>query len=219
MNQMNQMMPTMPFNNYPTMSSETVPMIPLGLNTFTANNIPNPNNNPFARAINMSPVNNTTSLTDQVLNNSPMANTNNQMKNSGDFYMNYSNSPLSGGGRMAYDNTDSSAKNLNLSKEFESFSDMVSAMQGMPNQAQTDEKFMPQFAKGIPSFGSLEKIDFPQEVNKSGVFDSTAQNTFKALMDNQFRKASFYKDFSPLQKLNTEGGSSLPNVKLLNLMG
>jgi len=199
--------PHMPMPNIP-LSSEAVPMMPL--NNF--------NHNPFARAMNMSPVN-AASLSEQLLNtnnnNSPLA----QLKNFDNFYMNYSNSPLSGGGRMANDNTDSSAKNLNAPKEFESFSDMVSAMQGFTAN-QTEDKFMPQLVRGIPSIGSLEKIDFPPQEFNSG----SAQGSLKALMDQQYmvgdalKKASYYKDLSPFQKLNPEAGS-LPNVKLLNLMG
>jgi len=213
MSQMNPMNPMMrPFNTNPQMSSMPMPM--MQMNSMSSEAVPmmplnNFNQNPFARAMNMSPVN-APSLTEQLLNNtnnnnSPLA----QLKNFDNFYMNYSNSPLSGGGRMANDNTDSSAKNFNAPKEFESFSDMVSAMQGFTG-SQTEDKFMPQLVKGIPSIPSLEKIDFPSQEFNNG--------SMKALMDTQYMKASYYKDMSPFQKLNPEAGS-LPNVKLLNLMG
>jgi predicted transcriptional regulator len=56
------------------------------------------------------------------------------------FYMNYSNSPLSGGGPNIYKEGSNTGSKSAFHKEFDSFSDMITAIQSQPKVAADDSK-------------------------------------------------------------------------------
>lgn len=93
------------------------------------------------------------------------------------FYMNYSNSPLSGGkGNMYAERADSSSHRCNP-REFDSFSDLVDSFQ---NPSRVEEHKSLRFSQNPSRFGREENVSF------SCNMENTAKENYKNLVEAQW---------------------------------
>jgi len=136
------------------------------------------------------------------------------------FYMNYSNSPLSG--KLVREGSESGS-NRYMRGEFDSFSDMVSAFQIQPNLADTitkgDLSSLSKLATPKMSENKTQSLD---ELAWNGNIENAAMDTFKSFMDaqmvltNAFKKASLLNNLVAFQKSKADGS---PNQKLMSFQG
>ena len=147
--------------------------------------------------------------------NPPLVSPANAMKHTDDFYMNYSNSPLSGNAKMIREGSESGS-NRNLQGEFESFSEMMSAFQ-KPNHLTESLKDLsiPKLVLPNTQSSTQERPDFirkstEEEINWNGSIETAALDTYKSFIDaqmvlsNAFKKATLFNNMVQVQRLNMD---------------
>ena len=167
----------------------------------------NMNAKPQIFGMNLSPVN-ALNLS-QAVKQDPIDN----VKYFDNFYMNYSNSPLSGGMALRGDNTDSSSGKYagSFPREFDSFSEMITALQNHPRQA--EDVVVPHPVRFNTAQMLQDKIDSKlteDDVNWNGAIENAAIDTYKSFVDAQFllndavKKASYLNNLVQVQKLKPD---------------
>ena len=138
------------------------------------------------------------------------------------FYMNYSNSPLSGGnGNMFKDGSDSSSRRR-CQKEFESFSELVNAFQNQPRMMDENkgEILIPSLFRGRSSqISTQDNFDLTirgeDSIQWNGTLESNTMDTCKTFIDAQsvlcdaLKQASFLNNL--VQMRMASAGGSLDN--------
>jgi hypothetical protein len=145
--------------------------------------------------------------------NTPIANPIERMKQFDNFYMNYSNSPLSGNARMIREGSESGS-NRYVQGEFDSFSEMVTAFQSQPLLIESMKKdisipklVMPNLLQPVEN--SEVRMSLDEEMNWTGSLENAAIDTFKTFIDahmvlsNAFKKASYLNNLVQIQKSNS----------------
>jgi len=138
-----------------------------------------------------------------------------RLKQYDNFYMNYSNSPLSGNSKMIREGSESGS-NRNLQKEFESFSDMVTAFQSSHHLTESLKKTE---TAAIPKLIQTPKQHIQEKISEedpawNGTIENAALDTFKSFMDaqmvlsNAFKKASLLNNLVQIQKSKVDGSPS-----------
>jgi len=143
-----------------------------------------------------------------------------RMKQFGDFYMNYSNSPLSGNSRMIKEGSESGS-NRYQQKEFESFSDLVSSFQATTHLADSIKKndiSIPKLHTPItPQQQQPNQEKIEEDSNWAGSIEYAALDTFKSFLDaqkvvsNAYKKASYLNNLVQIQKASGSPSSRFVN--------
>jgi len=139
------------------------------------------------------------------------------LKHLDNFYMNYSNSPLSGNNKMFQECSDSGGRNR-CQKEFDSFSDMLNCFQGQPRVAEE-----PKGDIQIPKAVKINNIEMLQEridtqlKEESPIWSKNLENaafdTFKSFMDAQWLLQDALKKANHLNTLvHLQNGTSPTNT-------
>jgi len=162
-------------------------------------------------------------------NAASMASPSERLKQFDNFYMNYSNSPLSGNSRMVREGSESGS-NRNLQREFESFSDMVTAFQSSNHLTESLKKNetanIPKLIQ-TPTKQQLQekselKLPLEEDPAWSGTIETAALDTFKSFMDaqmvlsNAFKKASLLNNLVQIQKSKVDGS---PSPRFISFQG
>jgi len=134
------------------------------------------------------------------------------------FYINYSNSPLSSE-RIVKDGSSKSTGNR-LAKEFDSFSDMINALQMKSSEELKDEIHIPKplrFNTAQKLQEQLEaKMNGDEEMDWKGTIENAALDTFRTVVDAQLllcdalKKASFLNNLVQIQKTKEGVGQKTP---------
>jgi len=126
------------------------------------------------------------------------------------FYINYSNSPLSSE-RIVKDGSSKSTGTNRLAKEFDSFSDMINALQKKSSEELKDEIHIPKPLR----FNTAQKLQEQLEAKMhgeegdmdwKGTIENAALDTFRTVVDAQLllcdalKKASFLNNLVQIQK-------------------
>jgi predicted transcriptional regulator len=119
------------------------------------------------------------------------------------FYMNYSNSPLSS--EKILKNGISSPQNIHKNKEFDSFSDMISALQNKNSEELKEDKY----SSFRPQHKDLEQ-NIVNENEVKGSIENAAIDTFRTVVDAQLmlcdalKKASFLNNLVQSHKIKEQ---------------
>jgi len=142
------------------------------------------------------------------------------------FYMNYNNSPLSGNRGMIREGSESgSNRYLQQQNEFDSFSEMVSALQTKNHltDSLTKSEAMAKLQHTptvLQQQNSMEKIE--EDATWNGNLGTAALDTFKTFVDaqmvlnNAFKKASLLNNLVQIQKAKADGS---PSPKFMTFQG
>jgi len=142
------------------------------------------------------------------------------------FYMNYSNSPLSGNAKMMKEGSENGSSRYQKN-EFDSFSEMVNAMQQSKHLTESLKKndVTPKIHVPVTQIQQQQSFDCKmneEEGGWNGNLESAAFDTYKSFLDaqvalsNAYKKASYLNNFVQIQKTGT-GGS--PSSKFLSFQG
>jgi len=123
------------------------------------------------------------------------------------FYMNYSNSPLSSE-RIVKDGSSKSTGTNRLAKEFDSFSDMINALQKKTSEELKDEIHIPRPLRYNTAQKFQEQLEskMGNEEEWKGTIENAALDTFRTVVDAQLllcdalKKASFLNNLVQIQK-------------------
>jgi len=133
-----------------------------------------------------------------------------RLKQLDNFYMNYSNSPLSGGGANIANSCSNPGSRSICQNEFDSFTDMVNALQTRPTEDIKSEIYIPKPVRfnAIPL--PHEKIEGSQNRTETtdwnGAFDNAAIDTFQTFIDARVlfsdacKKVSYLNNLVQIQK-------------------
>jgi len=143
--------------------------------------------------------------------------TSDMLKAMDNFYMNYSNSPLSSE-RLMKDGSCKSTGNNRLNKEFDSFSDMISALQQKRSSEEVKEEIHIPKPLRFNTAQKLQehieaKIQSEDDLDWKGTIENAALDTFRTVVDAQLllcdalKKASFLNNLVQLQKNKETGGT------------
>jgi hypothetical protein len=149
-----------------------------------------------------------------------------RMKQFDNFYMNYNNSPLSGNRGMIREGSESgSNRYLQQPNEFDSFSEMVTALQSQSHLTdslkKTEVMAKLQQTPTIQHQGSMEKI-CEEDGPWNGNLGTAALDTFKSFVDaqmvlnNAFKKAAVLNNLVQIQKAKADGS---PSPKFMTFQG
>jgi len=153
-----------------------------------------------------------------------------RMKQFDNFYMNYNNSPLSGNRGMIREGSESgSNRYLQQPNEFDSFSEMVTALQSQSHLTDSLKKTEAMAKLQTPTVqhqNSMEKIDMKliaeEDAAWNGNLGTAALDTFKSFVDaqmvlnNAFKKAAVLNNLVQIQKAKTDGS---PSPKFMTFQG
>ncbi len=149
-----------------------------------------------------------------------------RMKQFDNFYMNYNNSPLSGNRGMIREGSESgSNRYLQQPNEFDSFSEMVTALQGQSHLAdslkKTEAMAKLQQTPTIQHQNSMDKIG-EEDAAWNGTLGTAALDTFKSFVDaqmvlnNAFKKAAVLNNLVQISKAKADGS---PSPKFMTFQG
>jgi len=179
----------------------------LGLLQNAQEKTPVNNNIPFPRGVNVSPMSNA-SIPHLFQSNNPLE----KLKYLDNFYMNYSNSPLSNCERMTADTSGSSRRYLKSNpREFDSFSDMVNSLQ-QAHSFQSEEMYpsQPRLNAAAQMLQEQRLQQQGEDAHWTGKIENAAIDTYKTFMDAQnllkdaLKKASYLNNLMQIQKTQTE---------------
>jgi len=128
-----------------------------------------------------------------------------KLKQLDNFYMNYSNSPLSGGGANIIKDYSNPGSRSICQNEFDSFTDMVNALQTRSSEELKSEIYIPKPVRFNATPLLHEKIEGNQNksetVDWNGTVENAAIDTFKTFMDAQVLFSDAWKKVSYLNNL------------------
>jgi transposase-like protein len=140
------------------------------------------------------------------------------LKTMDNFYMNYSNSPLSSERIIKDGSCKSTGNNHRLAKEFDSFSDMISALQQKRSSEEVKEEIHIPKPLRFNTAQKLQehieaKINSEDDMDWKGTIENAALDTFRTVVDAQLllcdalKKASFLNNLVQLQKNKEQTGT------------
>jgi len=140
------------------------------------------------------------------------------MKQFDNFYMNYSNSPLSGNNRMIKEGSESGSNRYQ--KEFESFSEMISSFQAPSHLTDTIKKndiSIPKLHTNMTPTQHHNVDNKLAEEDLVGSIEYAALDTYKSFLDAQMVVSNAYKKASYLNNLvNIQKTSGSPSSRFIS---